>query len=216
MQNAEPPERHGRIMVAEQPVDVSQSGDAESCQYSVAPVEMNPCMASPQELTTMITTQPSCPWTASPNASWITITRGQSGSGTGIVGFRITDNWDAPREGIVMVRWPTPTAGQNVRVRQAGCAYAVTRPSINVGAAGGTETFDVLQVSDPITCGGPTQNACLWTAVAEVPWITITTSQPQVGDNRVTFTVAPNAAAASRSGTIRVRDKSVLVVQAGQ
>ncbi len=165
------------------------------------------------ELTTTITTQASCPWTAISGVPWMTVTAGQSGSGTGAIRMSVSDNWEAPRDGIVMVRWPTPTAGQNLRVSQAGCLYAVTQTSISIGAAGGPGAFDVLQQSVPNTCGGPTQNACLWTAQADVPWITILTSMPRAGDDRVSFTVAANTTGSPRTGRITVRDKTVVISQ---
>ena len=62
-------------------------------------------------------------------------------------------------------RWPTPTAGQNVRLAQAGCLYGVSRSSFNIPATGGSGTFDVLQQSDPNTCGGATQDRCVWSAI---------------------------------------------------
>ena len=127
-----------------------------------------------------------------------------------------TDNYDAPRAGTVMVRWPTPTAGQNIHVAQAGCVYAVSRPDVTVAAAGGTASFDVLQQSQPYTCGGATQDRCLWTAQADVSWITIAGSMPRSGDNPVSFTVAVNDGAATRVGHITVRDKVVVVTQAGR
>jgi hypothetical protein len=56
----------------------------------------------------------------------------------------------------------------------------------------------------------------MWTAQADVPWITIVTTMPQFGDNRVSFTVAANATGAARTATITVRDKSVVISQPGQ
>ena len=79
--------------------------------------------------------------------------------------MRYSDNYDAPRSGIVMMRWPTPTAGQNIHVAQAGCVYAVSRSDISIAATGGVATFDVIQQSVPNTCGGATQDRCLWTAL---------------------------------------------------
>jgi hypothetical protein len=67
----------------------------------------------------------------------------------------------------------------------------------------------------PNTCGGATQDRCLWTAVSDVPWITITSSMPRTGDNPVAFTVAANTGAA-RTGRITVRDRVVSITQAGQ
>jgi hypothetical protein len=88
--------------------------------------------------------------------------------------------------------------------------------AINIAAAGGSSRFDVIQQSDPLECGGALQDRCVWTAQANVPWITITTSMPQAGDNPVLFTVADNPDTTARSGTIVVRDKTVVITQAGR
>jgi hypothetical protein len=207
--------RTGGIAVGGRTFEVVQSGDVSGCEYSVTPIEFTPCMSVSFEMTATLTTQAGCPWTAAPDASWISVTRGRSGTGSGTIAFRVADNWDPPRHRVVMIRWPTPTAGQNLQVRQAGCFYAVTADNISMGAAAGTGQFGVVQQSEPIECGGPTQNACMWIAQADVSWITITTSMPQVGDNPVTFTVTANAGPSARTGTIRVRDKVVRVTQAG-
>ena len=167
-------------------------------------------------VTATVMTQPFCPWTAASNASWLNVSSGGSGSGPGVVSFTFPDNYDAPRDGIVMVRWPTPTAGQNIRVAQAGCRYAVTRSAFNFAAPGEPGTFDVFQESDPNTCGGPTQDRCVWTAQSDVPWITVTGSMPRSGDGPATFMVAVNDGTAARTGTITVRDKVVTITQAGR
>jgi hypothetical protein len=113
-----------------------------------------------------------------------------------------------------MVRWPTPTAGQNIRIAQAGCTYAVSQNSFPFAAAGGAGMFNVFQQSLPNTCGGATQDRCIWAAVSDVPWITISGSMPRAGDDRVTFTVAANPTGAPRVGRITLRDQVVLVNQA--
>ena len=113
-----------------------------------------------KDLTTTVTTQPNCTWTASVDASWLNVTNGSSGTGTGVVTVAVPDNYDAPRGGTILVRWPTPTLGQNVRIAQAGCRYAVSKSAIAFVAAGGSGTFDVIQQSDPNECGGATQDRC--------------------------------------------------------
>jgi len=209
-------ERRAVLLVAGRSIDIVQTGDMGVCDYSVAPVELNVCMSVSSELTTTLTTANGCPWTVTAGAPWLSVVSGSSGSGSASIRFRVSDNWEAPRDAPIQVRWPTQTAGQNVRVFQAGCLYAVTRSAIAVAATGGTSNFDVLQQSVPNTCGGPTQNACVWTAVAEVPWITILTSMPHAGDDRVSFNVAPNSTGVARTGIIRVRDKTVVVSQPAQ
>lgn len=127
-----------------------------------------------------------------------------------------TVHYDAPRSGVVMIRWPAATAGQNLQIAQAGCYYAVSRETFSFTAAGGTDRFDVVTFSDPNTCGGATQDACVWTAQSSVSWITVTSSMPRSGDNPVSFSVAANEGTTSRTGTITVRNKTVRITQAGR
>jgi hypothetical protein len=211
--NPTPLERAGTLLVAGLTFAITQDGDPSSCSYEVGPVALSICMAWTTDLVSAITTQEGCPWSATSAAGWITVNDGASGTGSGTIRLRGTDNYDAPRTGIVEVRWPAATAGQNVRVDQAGCTYAVTQSAFTLSAAGGTGRFDVLQQSDPISCGGPLQNGCVWSAVSQVPWITITSSMPRAGDEPVNFTVAANTTGAVRTGTITVRDRVVTVTQ---
>jgi hypothetical protein len=211
--------RTATITVGGRTFTMNQAADTPAppvCEYSVAPINFNPCMSAPYNMTAAITTEQGCTWTASAGAPWITVTGGQSGSGSGLVSFTVSDNYDAPRLGVVMVRWPTVTAGQNLQVAQAGCYYAVSVATITIAAGAGTGSFNVIQTSDPITCGSATQDRCRWTAQADVPWITVTTAMPQVGDNPVAFTVAANSASTPRTGRITVRDKVVTITQNGQ
>ena len=124
--NLETAERTGAITVADQRFTIRQSGDMGGCQYSVAPVDSSPCMAG-GHVTASDDDAANCPWTATPESSWLNVPSGSSGTGPRCVTVSVPDNYDAPREGIIMVRWPTPTAGQNVRIAQAGCRYAVSR-----------------------------------------------------------------------------------------
>jgi hypothetical protein len=207
--------RTGTLAVGERTFTVVQAGDATLCEYSVSPVDLAPCMRVPAPLSVSVTTADGCTWTAEASVPWVAIASGHSGSGSGVITMSVAENWAPPRQGLVMVRWPAPTAGQNVRVSQAGCFYAVTASAISVVADGGPGSFGVFQQSEPIACGGPLQNACMWVAQSTAPWITVTTPMPQFGDNPVSFMVAPNTGAA-RSGTIVVQDRVVTISQAGR
>ena len=208
-------ERSGAITVAERRFTIRQSGDVGACRYSVTPVVFSPCMPA-GTVTATIATQASCPWTAASSAGWLNVPSGASGTGSATVSIAFSDNYDAPREGVVLLRWPTPAEGQNIHVTQAGCRYAVSRTAMAFTASGGSGTFDVIQQSDPTTCGGATQDRCVWTARSDVGWIVITSSMPRAGDNPVAFTVATNDGTSARVGTIVVRDKVVAITQAGK
>ena len=213
--NLEVVDRSASITVADKTFTVRQSGDTGGCQYSVAPVDFGPCMPA-GNVTATLTTQTGCSWTVASNVPWLTIPTGTSGTGSTVLTLAFSENYDAPRDGIAMVRWPTPTAGQNIRVAQAGCLYAVSRNSFNFTSSASSGTFDVIQQSQPNTCGGATQDRCVWSAISDVPWLVVTGSMPRMGDNPVAFTVAANDTAASRVGRITVRDKVVVVTQAGR
>lgn len=213
--NVSPQARSGGLSIAGHSFVVQQSGNVSACTYQVSPVSLSLCMAWTTDLVSTITTQDGCPWTASSTAGWMPVTEGTSGTGSGTVRIRGTDNYDAPRNGVVQVRWPTVTEGQNIAVAQAGCLYAVSQSVFTIPAAGGTGRFDVLQQADPNSCGGPLQNACVWTVVSDVSWITITSPTTRTGDEAVTFSVAANTTGNGRTGTLTVRDKLVRINQPG-
>jgi len=204
--------RTGTLTIAGRRFTVTESGTnpGVECTYSVAPVSFTPCMAHGSQITTL-TTQNACTWTASADVSWLTVSK-SGGTGTATITLAYTDNYDAPRNAVVKLRWPTATAGQNVQVSQAGCSYGVSKTNIAFTATGGTGTFDVLQQSDPIECGGALQDRCVWTATSRASWVTITSPMPRTGDNPVAFAVAANAGPA-RTTTIVVRDQVVTITQ---
>jgi len=208
--------RSGTLTIAGRTFTVTQAGEGtpepSHCEYSVGPVTFTPCMAGGR-LTATLTTQANCSWTVNTGAGWLSLPNGRSGKGAGTIAVGYSDNYDAPRDGVVMVRWPTPTAGQNIQIEQAGCIYSVTQSSFNFTSASATDSFTVFQESQPNSGGGPFQDQCVWTAKSNVSWITVTSSMPRRGDNPVSFTVSANTGA-TRMGKITVRDKVVTITQA--
>jgi all-beta uncharacterized protein/BACON domain-containing protein len=209
--------RSGTLTIAGRTFPVTQAGEGtpepSNCEYSVGPVAFTPCMAGGR-LTASLTTQANCSWTVNPSAGWLSLPNGKSGKGSGTIAIAFSDNYDAPREGVVMVRWPTPMAGQNIHVEQAGCLYSVSQSAFSFTSESMTDSFMVYQQSLPNSCGGPLQDQCVWTARANVSWITVTGSMPRQGDNPVPFKVSANTGTTSRTGTITVKDKVVTITQA--
>jgi hypothetical protein len=208
--------RSGSVTIAGLTFSVNQSAENPTpleCEYSVEPVTFTPCMPG-SRLTALLTTQANCSWTVTTSAGWLSLPNGGSGKGSGKISIAYSDNYDAPREGVVMVRWPTPTAGQNLHVEQAGCVYSVTQSSFSFTSAASSGSFNVFQESLPNSCGGALQDKCIWTARSNVPWITVTSSMPRQGDNPVSFTVSANTGASSRTGKITVRSETVTITQA--
>jgi hypothetical protein len=208
-------ERTGTITVADRTFTVRQSAfDPSGCVYTVTPVDFSPCLLA-GSVKARVETAASCPWTVSAEATWLTLGGSAARTGPGDIDAEYTTNYAAPREAFVLVRWPTVTAGQNIRVAQAGCLYATSVSVMAIGAAGGALSFNVYQQAVPNSCGGPLQDACVWTATTTVPWVTITSTMPRRGDNPVALTVAANSSSQARTATIVVQDRTVLIEQAG-
>ena len=210
--NAGAAARTATIGVGSKVYTVTQAGTT-SCDYTVAPVEVKACMSVGYITTIAVATGAGCPWTASTPASWIALASGTTGAGPGTITFSLGNNFDAARQANIEVRWPTPTAGQNVRVLQAGCLYGVSRDTIDVPAAGGDVFFDVVSQSTDTSCGGPLQNGCVWTATSNASWVTVLSSMPKYGDDRVSLRVAANGTGAARTTTVVVRDRTVTIRQ---
>ena len=206
--------RTGTITIGGKAVAITQAG-AKPCTYTVAPVEFSACMSGLHDVPVTVTTDTGCSWTASPAVSWLTLSSGASGYGTGRIIFNVSSNgYDPPRQGRIEVRWPAPTAGQNVRVSQAGCSYVLSAMTLSVPATGGDSAFWVIGGSNDPACDGPLQDYCVWSAESSVPWVTVLNPGPHSGYDRVWLRVAPNGTGVTRFGTVTVRDQTFRIVQA--
>jgi hypothetical protein len=87
----------------------------------------------------------------------------------------------------------------------SSCTFTVSAANpASFAAAGGSGTISVT-----------TQEGCSWNAVSDSPFITIVGLPSDVGSGSVTFNVASNTSAASRTGTLSVAGQTVSVTQAG-
>ncbi|MCX7008024.1 MAG: BACON domain-containing carbohydrate-binding protein, partial [Kiritimatiellaeota bacterium] len=190
----------GTLSIAGLTFTVTQAGAAPgACTYTLAPTAVSVGMAATNGSVTVNTT-PTCRWTASSAASWISITSGASGTGSGTVRFSVAANTTAvTRNGALTI------AGLNFVVTQAGnavCTYDLTPTSIRFSAGSGSSSFRV-------TTGG----SCRWTARPSVSWITITGGANGTGNGRVQFQVSRNQNSRQRTGTITVADQTFTVYQ---
>jgi all-beta uncharacterized protein/BACON domain-containing protein len=104
--------RSGTITIAGQIFTVTQAAPVPVCTYSVAPPSI-PIDAGGGFGGAIVTTGPSCAWTAVPDVDWIVLTTSGSGTGNGGFAFAAGPNTSgAPRSGTITV------AGQPVTVTQ--------------------------------------------------------------------------------------------------
>ncbi len=194
--------RTGSIQVADQTFTVSQA--AAACSYSLNPLSASYDDQGGNGSFSVTTNDASCAWTASTQDDWITITAGQSGSGSGTVTYVVAQNaTNQARTGTIQV------SDQTFTIQQSGivpCDYSLAPTQISFTAAGGNGGFEVI--TNLPTCG--------WTAVTQDDWITITTGQSGTGSGSVLFTVAEHAATTARTGTISVQDQTFTIDQSGR
>ena len=141
-----------------------------------------------------------CSWTAVSNNSFITITSGGSGDGNGTISYSVSvNNTGAPRMGTISVAGLTFTVNQS----NVNCTFSLSPTSASYSAAGGSGNVDV-------TAGA----GCIWKALPQVDWITITVGGNGSGNGTFSYSVDPNGGAA-RMGTIDVEGQTFTVNQSG-
>lgn len=134
-----------------------------------------------------------CSWSASTGDSWINIVSGDGGSGNGSVDLEFRENFTgAPRVGTINV------SGHSIVVTQDGglegeCIYSISPMFSSFSAGGGAGSVNIF-------C----EERCVWQAVSNASWISVTSATVGVGNGSVTYSVAPNPGFTARSGTIRI------------
>ena len=149
--------------------------------------------------TIAVQTERECQWTAQPEVTWLSITAGSSGQGSGAVQFTVTANADpASRNGGVMVN------GQRAQVSQAAgeCRFELSSNATSLPKSGGTGSVDVRASS----------GLCTWTAASDTPWISINSNANGKGSAAVTFTVA-STTGPPRVGTLTIAGQHFSVTQ---
>jgi hypothetical protein len=134
--------------------------------------------------------------------TWITITAGGSGIGSGTVSYSVAANTGPT------TRIGTITAGgRTFTITQDGatvCAFNVSPTSLDMSAAGGPAMFAVT-----------TTTGCAWTATSTSAWITVSSGQSGSATGSVTVQVAGNSGTSGRTGSVTIAGIAIGVTQQG-
>jgi hypothetical protein len=207
--------RSAAVVIANQTVTVTQSeaGAAPppppspgpgtppppACAYSLSPSDAS-IGSGGGTGSIAVTAGTGCAWSATVNASWISITGAASGSGNGTVGFRVAGNTGGPRSGTITI------ADRSFTVTQAAasCSFSIN-PSSYTAAVGGA--------SVNVTVTLATGNACSWTASSSFDWLTIVSVRNDAGGGGlVTLGIAANPGG-ERSGKASIAGQMLNVTQ---
>jgi Putative binding domain, N-terminal len=174
----------------------SFSPPTPTCTYSLSPTSQNVGPTGGPGSATVTTTS-NCSWTVASNAGWITFTGGSNRTGTGTVNYTVASNTSgSSRTGNLTIATKTLT------ITQTACIFNLSSASQSVAADGGNLSTGVTATS-----------GCSWTAVSNAGWITIIGGSSGTSNGTVSYTVASNPNASSRSGTLTIAGKTATVNQ---
>jgi hypothetical protein len=189
--------RTGSSTIAGQPVVVTQDAVAApppppgQCAFSVAPSQTLVGAAGGAVTFTLTQTQGvNCAWTATSQASFITVTTGSSGVGNGTVVLAVATNPGSQRTGTV-------TAGGQVFTvfQETDCILSLSQYDYSVPAQGGSVVVNVSFVRG---------TTCTWNVISRAAFVTLVGGNNTfVGAGSFTLNVAPNLGGA-RSGSVDV------------
>ena len=186
------PGRAATAVVAGETFTINQG---QGCTYQVQPTS-HTVPANGGTAMVNVTTAEGCSWTASSDASWISIQGVASGAGPGAIMLAAAANTGPARNAAVAV------AGQKVSVAQsAGCTYAISPTQENIPAGGGNGRVTIT-----------TDNGCSWSASSPVSWVRITGAATGSGNGAVSYTVSATDGPA-RSASLQIAGKTLTVNQ---
>ncbi|MBF0525168.1 MAG: BACON domain-containing protein, partial [Deltaproteobacteria bacterium] len=174
----------GHIYIGDQTFTITQKG--VSCGLSLDPTTQT-FNNSGGSGTVAVTTPAGCTWAASTLDSWIHVTSGGTGTGTGKVSYLVdTYNGTTSRIGNIII------AGLTFAVVQQGasCLYSISPTN-------GSFTSDPNSGIITVT----TQAGCPWGIFNSDPWITASATVG-AGPGFVNFSITANPGPGQRTGTV--------------
>ena len=186
------PIRTGTVAIAGQTLTVNQG---QGCTFSLSATAAS-APAGGGDGSFDVRTTDGCGWTASSNASWLTITAGAAGTGDGTVRFNATASTGPQRTATITA------AGQTFTVTQGGgCTFSISPQSQNVSNSGGSTSVAVTAPA-----------GCAWTASSNAPWLSIASGATGSGNGTVQLTIAASSDT-DRSGTATIAGQTFTINQ---
>jgi hypothetical protein len=192
--------RTGTLTIGGQTLTVTQSGLAGS--VSLSPSTDTAVGAGVTGRTVAVTSNAAdFAWTATSNASWLTITAGAATTGSGTVTYNVAANATSinSRTGTLTI------GGQTLTVTQSGVTGSVTLAPVSYAAPVSGAVGRSIAVTSNAT-------DFAWTATSNASWLTITGGASGTGNGTVLYTVAANAGS-ERVGTLTIGGRTFSVSQ---
>jgi formylglycine-generating enzyme required for sulfatase activity len=172
----------------------------EACTYGISPTSRSHGPGAGPGSVMVTTNLTQCPWTAaSSNPSWIIVTAGASGTGSGAVTYSVEANTGEARNGTITIGGQVFTLDQGA----VPCTYSIHAAEASFPGAGGNGSVAVTT----------NLGSCAWQAATSDPsWLTITAGSSISGSGTVQFAVADNPGE-PRVGTLTIAGHTFTVEQ---
>ncbi len=191
-------QRRALISLAGHVFEVLQQGT--DCRYDLTPT-LRRHGPAPADGEFEVDAPLDCEWAVSKDdeSDWLTLASGLSGSGPGVVSYRVDAN-PGPEARNAELR----IAGQLAEVDQEaqGCSFSIQPVSRRHGAEAGEARFEVDAEPD-----------CEWTVLSRSEWIEVISGQG-AGAGEVRYRVLPNDDQESRQAVLEVEGQEFAVTQA--
>jgi hypothetical protein len=205
------PSRLGVVLIAGVRFEVTQGSPLDpapppqpGCTYTLLPVSTQVPAAGGQG-SVSLTTGGQCPWQATSDQTWLSVTSASSGTGAAQIAYLAAANdTGAPRTarltvGNAVFTVDQPSAGAPL---PPACTFTVTPTgTILADASGSTGTLSIA-----------TTGSCAWTATTSAGWIRLSTAGG-TGPGQVDYTIDPNPQTTERTGSITVAGATIAVQQ---
>ena len=198
--NATTTSRSGTLSIGGQRFQITQAGQACDLSLDLSGLGSPFAASGSTGAIGVATSNPACVWSASSNASWLTVSALGSVTGPGSVNITAAANGSVnARTARVLI------GGSSVSITQSGtvCSFVLSSGIAGVPASGGSGSVTVT-----------TAQGCTWTSSTTTPWLTMNSSGSS-GTGDVQFTAAANSQAAPRTGTLTLAGQTYTVNQAG-
>jgi RHS repeat-associated protein len=176
------------------------ASEEKSCATTLSPPSANsPQGGGPGSFN--VSTSSGCSWTATPGASWITITDGLNGVGEYIVRYSVAPNSGPQRVGTITVNGQTFTITQ--APSSSSCSYSLSKTSEPVSEQGGSGFVDLTADA-----------GCEWFASSDAGWLTIASEDTHgFGPATINYSFTANNSGEQRTTLIRIGGKTLTVTQ---
>ena len=200
--------RNASVSIGQSSIQVSQRG--VECEYAVSPVD-GILAADGGNGTVKVETAPTCQWSASPNAPWLSVVSGASGQGNGEVRYRASANSQSSvRSGDLLVAGDAITVVQQ-RAASSNSGRTFILNSTSASSSNPCSSFTAsLDPSGSVQAGGAnltldiqTGGGCNWTILRTAKaWVGLNGGQNGSGSGTRTLPISSNDQPATRSSKV--------------